>query len=78
MAGVDTGTWADVTESSAVGLELAAAKGPVTIRSEFYRTEWNRSGGDNPRFKGWYVDASWFLTGEKAHWVHVKCQTITR
>lgn len=65
---IDTGTWADVTESSAVGLELAAAKGPVTIRSEFYRTEWNRSGGDNPRFKGWYVDASWFLTGEKAHY----------
>ena len=65
---VDTGTSSDVSTSSALGLELAGSRGPVTLRSEFYRTEWSRSDGDNPRFKGWYVEASWFLTGEKAHY----------
>lgn len=65
---IDTGTWVDVGTSSALGLELAGSRGPVMFRSEFYRTEWTRSAGDNPRFKGWYAEASWFLTGEKAHY----------
>lgn len=65
---VDTGVWSDVGTGSALGLELAGARGPVTLRSEFYRTDWTRSDSDNPRFKGWYAEASWFLTGEKAHY----------
>jgi len=65
---VDTGIWSSVETSSALGLELAGSKGPVTIKSEFYRTEWSRPGGDNPQFKGWYAEASWFLTGEMAHY----------
>jgi len=40
----------------------------VALRSEFYRSEWTRSDSDNPRFRGWYVEASWFLTGEIAHY----------
>jgi len=65
---VDTGTWANVGTSSALGLELAGSRGPVTFRSEFYRTEWTRTNDDNPQFKGWYAEASWFLTGEMAHY----------
>jgi phosphate-selective porin OprO/OprP len=65
---VDTGVWSAVDTSSAFGLELAGAKGPVTIRSEFYHTEWTRSDDSDPRFKGWYAEASWFLTGEMAHY----------
>lgn len=65
---VDTGIWPSVDTSSALGLELAGARGPVTIKSEFYRTEWSRSDSDNPKFKGWYAEASWFLTGEMAHY----------
>jgi phosphate-selective porin OprO/OprP len=65
---VDTGIWSDVDTSSAVGLEVAGSRGPVTIKSEFYNTEWTRSDGGNPRFKGWYAEASWFLTGEMAHY----------
>ena len=65
---VDTGTWPAVDISSALGLELAGARGPVVIKSEFYRTEWSQPGTDNPRFKGWYAEASWFLTGEMAHY----------
>jgi phosphate-selective porin OprO/OprP len=65
---VDTGVDPDVGTSSAVVLELAGSRGPVTLRSEFYRTEWSRSDDSNPNFKGWYAEASWFLTGEKAHY----------
>jgi phosphate-selective porin OprO/OprP len=65
---VDTGVWPDVGTGSALGLELAGARGPVTLRSEFYRSDWTRADSDNPRFKGWYAEASWFLTGEMAHY----------
>ena len=65
---VDTGVWPAVDLSSAIGLEFAGARGPITFKSEFYRTEWSRSDASSPRFKGWYAEASWFLTGEKAHY----------
>ena len=65
---VDTGIWPKVRTGSALGLELVGAKGPVTFRSEFYQAEWTRSDSDNPRFKGWYATASWFLTGETANY----------
>jgi len=65
---VDTGTWPDVSTSTAAGLEAAGARGPVTLRSEFYRAEWSTTGESNPKFKGLYVEASWFLTGEMAHY----------
>jgi phosphate-selective porin OprO/OprP len=65
---VDTGTWPDIGTSSALGLELAGSRGPVTIQSEFYRAEWASPDGNNPAFKGWYAVASWFLTGEMAHY----------
>lgn len=65
---VDTGLQPDVGASSAIGLELAGSKGPLTVRSEFYVTRWSRSSKSNSRFKGWYAEASWFLTGETAHY----------
>jgi phosphate-selective porin OprO/OprP len=63
---VDTGIWPDVNVGSALGLELAGARGPLTFKSEFYSTEWSRQNFNNPKFKGWYGEASWFLTGENA------------
>ncbi len=65
---VDTGIFPDVGTGTALGFELAGARGPVTFRSEFYRTEWSGSDSTNRRFKGWYAEASWFLTGEQAHY----------
>jgi len=65
---VDTGVWADVRTGSALGLELAGTAGPVTLRSEYYRAAWDRNDAENPHFNGWYAEASWFLTGEMAHY----------
>ena len=65
---VDTGIWPAVDVGSALGLELAGSRGPVTFKSEFYRAKWSRPDASDPKFKGWYGEASWFLTGEKAHY----------
>ena len=65
---VDTGVWPDVDTGSALGLELAGSRGSVTFKSEFYRTEWSRSNASNPKFRGWYGEVSWFLTGETANY----------
>lgn len=62
---VDTGVWAEVDHGSALGLEAAGSLGRATVSSEFYRAKWKRDAA-NPKFKGWYVEASWFLTGEQA------------
>jgi len=51
---VDTDIWPDVDVGTALGLELAGSRGPVTFKSEFYHTEWSRSDASNPTFIGWY------------------------
>jgi phosphate-selective porin OprO/OprP len=63
---VDTGVWPEVDVGSALGLELAGARGPLTFKSEFYSAEWSRKDARNPKFKGWYGEVSWFLSGESA------------
>ena len=64
---VDTGIRPGIDSHTALGLELAGSKGPVTFKSEYYITEWSRSNQfKNLRFNGWYAEASWFLTGELA------------
>jgi phosphate-selective porin OprO/OprP len=65
---VDTGVRPDVKKQDAFGLELAGALGPLTIRSEFYSTGWSREFLEDTRFNGWYVEGSWFLTGETANY----------
>jgi phosphate-selective porin OprO/OprP len=61
---VDTGLWEDADHTSAFGLEFAGLVGPITVRSEFYRLGWTRDEGADPTFSGWYIDGSWFMTGE--------------
>ena len=65
---VDTGIWPAVDTGSALGLELAGSRGPVVFKSEFYSAKWSRPDASDPKFQGWYGEASWFLTGEKAHY----------
>jgi phosphate-selective porin OprO/OprP len=64
---VDTGVWEAVDHGSALGLEAAGSAGPAVVRSEFYRASWKRDSKDL-HFKGWYAEATWFMTGEKANY----------
>jgi len=63
---VDTGTIANVDNFISYGLEGAAVYGPVSVQGEYIRTDVNfQNGGTNePNFNGYYVYASWFMTGE--------------
>lgn len=62
---VDTGTMNNVSSALKYGLEAAAVFGPASIQGEYIRTDVNFDNAANePSFSGFYVFASWFLTGE--------------
>ena len=60
---VDTGTFT-ANEGHTVGAEAAAVFGPFSVQGEYMRTFVNSDIADDPEFSGYYVFASWFLTGE--------------
>ncbi len=49
-----------------LGLEAAAVWGPVSVQGEFIQSNLTRTsgGGNDASFNGWYVEGSWFITGE--------------
>jgi len=60
---VDTGLHAaDKTETN--NIELYWRRGPLMLGSEFTRTEVSNPAIGNPSFDGYFVTASWALTGE--------------
>ena len=66
---VDTGFGTDggllpAGDTSTYNLELAWRKGPFLLASEYFRTDINNPSLENPEFDGYYVSASWILTGE--------------
>lgn len=58
---VDTGT-IDNDDIDLYGLELASVVGPFSAMAEYVQA--SMSGTTEADFSGWYVEASWFLTGE--------------
>jgi phosphate-selective porin OprO and OprP len=48
-------------------LELAGVWGPFSVQSEYGQLDVDTPSaiGGSPTYKGWYVDGSWFLTGER-------------
>jgi phosphate-selective porin OprO/OprP len=60
---VDTGSFA-VNHTTGLGFELAAVEGPFTVAAEYTLADFSAPASGNPRFDGWYVTASWVLTGE--------------
>jgi phosphate-selective porin OprO/OprP len=61
---IDTGT-IDAHNASTLGGEVAAQKGPVFVEGEIETIHVDRSDGiASPTFGGWYLEGSWFLTGE--------------
>lgn len=62
---LDTGNITDVDHISTIGTELAGSYGPAFFQSEYLRSDVARSAGySDADFSGWYVQGSWFLTGE--------------
>lgn len=61
---VDTGVLNGTDHYTSVGAELAGAWGPVSLQGEYITTAVRRKGLDDVDLDGWYVLASWILTGE--------------
>lgn len=63
---IDTGTIEDADEALYYGVEAAAVFGPLTLASEYGRVRLERTtaGAPDPEFDGFYVFATYFLTGE--------------
>lgn len=60
---VDTGRFS-ADAQQLMNLEAAWARGPLTVQSEYTRTDLS-VGGRDPRFDGGYLQASYLLTGER-------------
>jgi phosphate-selective porin OprO/OprP len=62
---VNTRSIRHVTDYQTFGTEFAAWRGPFAVQAEHLRSFVNRNHGrDDLQFDGWYVYASWILTGE--------------
>ena len=61
---IDTGRHSEVDTQSIIGLEVAAARDSYSFRSEYFVAEWDRADLQDPRFKGFYLQANWAVTGE--------------
>lgn len=61
---VDTKIFDDISEQQIAALEIAGARESFMFRGEFFRAKWDRDTAANPVFKGFYVQASWVVTGE--------------
>jgi phosphate-selective porin OprO/OprP len=60
---IDTGEFA-ASDGHAIGVEAAAVFGPFSVQGEYMRNFVDSDAGNDPEFSGYYVFASYFLTGE--------------
>ncbi|HEX5577547.1 MAG TPA: porin [Gemmatimonadaceae bacterium] len=60
---VDTGVF-DADDANTVGVEAATVLGPVSLQGEYMRNFVDSDATDDPSLWGYYVFASFFLTGE--------------
>lgn len=62
---VRTGSISPVTRMDELGVEAAGKQGPVSIQGEWMQMRLSpTSSGPDVSFHGWYVAASWVVTGE--------------
>lgn len=67
---VNTGTITNVDSVNLLGLEAAGVYGPFSLQGEYVIADVNRRAGlFEPEFDGYYVEASYFLTGESRNYV---------
>jgi phosphate-selective porin OprO/OprP len=60
---VNTGHF-DANGSTIFGIEAAVVLGPLSVQGEYMSASVDASGSGDPTFDGYYVMASWWLTGE--------------
>jgi phosphate-selective porin OprO/OprP len=60
---VDTGTF-DAESVDLFGAEVALVYGPFSVQAEYILTNVTSETENDPSFSGWYVYATYFLTGE--------------
>jgi phosphate-selective porin OprO/OprP len=60
---VNTGSL-DTDDFWRIGPEVALVYGPFAVQGEYMHVGVNRSSGSDVDFDGWYVEGSYFLTGE--------------
>jgi phosphate-selective porin OprO and OprP len=67
---VDTGTLSGVDDYWRYNLEAAAVLGPFALQGEYFNTDVNRKSGfgSDLDFGGYYIQGSWFLTGESRNY----------
>lgn len=66
---VDTGNIpGDVNDYALLGAEAAVVFGPLSLQGEYMRAAVQRDVGDDLDFDGYYVFASYFLTGESRNY----------
>jgi phosphate-selective porin OprO/OprP len=63
---VSTGDIKHVESTDHMGLEAALVCGPFSVQGEYFHAWVNRDDGavSDADFNGWYVEGSWWLTGE--------------
>lgn len=64
---VDTGNL-NASGATAYGAELGFNYRNLQASAEAFRIDLDRTGGPNPSFDGWYVQAAWTITGEQHAW----------
>jgi phosphate-selective porin OprO/OprP len=53
-------------------VEVAGARDSFMFRSEIFRASWQRKTDKDPTFGGFYIQASWVLTGESFNYTQGK------
>ncbi|WP_369157389.1 OprO/OprP family phosphate-selective porin [Candidatus Thiodiazotropha sp. LNASS1] len=61
---LDTGKLKQSRSTALLGLEGAWVSGPFSLQGEWMQAKIERDEGTEPTFEGWYLQVSWFLTGE--------------
>lgn len=66
---VDTGNITNVNDVTLLGLEAAGVWGPASIQGEYIVADVERRGAlSDPSYNGYYIEASYFLTGESRNY----------
>jgi len=67
---VTTGSINNIESVDLLGLEASGVYGPFSLQGEWVRTSLNRRPGSfEPTFHGYYVEGSYFITGESRNYV---------